>query len=68
MHIAAQVIHQHFSASLGQRQRMLLAQSTTCTCDNGDTSLKINAHFLPQSDSLAMLLNLKRHGNLLQNH
>jgi len=42
--IAPQVIHQHFSAALGQRQRVLFAQAATCTCDNGDTSLKFDTH------------------------
>jgi hypothetical protein len=44
--IAPQVIHQHFSAPLGQRQRVLFTQAATCTCDNGDTSLKIDAHLV----------------------
>jgi hypothetical protein len=46
MNIAPEVIHQHFSAPLGQRQRVLFTQAATCTCDNGDTSLKFDAHLL----------------------
>jgi hypothetical protein len=44
MHVTAKVVDHDFGASLGQSQGMLFTQSTTSACDNGDTSVKINAH------------------------
>jgi hypothetical protein len=44
MHIASQVIDQHFGPTGGQRQRVLFAQTAACAGDDGDTAFEIDAH------------------------
>ena len=44
MHITAQVVDQHFGPACGQRQRVLLAQTAACACDDGHAAFEIDAH------------------------
>ena len=44
VHIAAQVIDQHFGPACGQRQRMLFAQTAASARDDGNTAFEIDAH------------------------
>ena len=41
---AAQIVHDHFGPTGGQRQRMLLAQAAACACDDRHAAFEIDAH------------------------